>query len=77
MSPPIILNVEKAKRERIAAEYRELRALDHDIFVECVEHASTIVLNLFPNESGDFRMKLGFEIEAALVHFALRIKGKP
>ena len=64
------------RRARISQMYRDLRALDADLYERCVQSAATIALN-HAHRAGmtnDQRTSLAADIEASMVEVALAAK---
>jgi len=63
------------RQARIDTEYRDLRAIDADLFRQCVQAAEGIVINherALSDLSEADRLRLGADIEQAIVSIALR-----
>ena len=67
---------EERRRARINHQYDELKALDPDLFRECVQSADAILLNHRELSELDaaVRLRIGADIEARLISAALRAK---
>lgn len=66
---------EKRRRQRIQEEYEELRGIDPDLYREVVQSADGILMNnhrALAALDNAARVKLGADIEEALVHYTLR-----